>query len=79
MECSSALTHPQLALGVAAMIGGVVGAAPLPGCAGQGRVDRGHEAGVGVAGDQLDAGQSAGGQVAEEPEPAGAVLGGADL
>ena len=54
-------------------------AAPLPGRAGQGRADRGDQAAVGVGGDQLDPGQAAGGQVAEEPEPAGAVLGGGDL
>ena len=35
--------------------------------------------GVGVGGDQRDPGQAAGGQVAEEAEPAGAVLGGGDL
>jgi hypothetical protein len=56
-----------------------VGAAALPGRAGQRRADRGDQPLVGVGGDQRDAGQPAGGQVAEEPEPAGAVLRGADL
>ena len=45
---------------------GVVGAAPLPGRAGQGGADRLDQAAVRVGGDQLDAGQAAGGQVAEE-------------
>jgi hypothetical protein len=56
-----------------------VRAAALPGRAGQGRPDRGDQPVVGVGGDQRDAGQAAGGQVAEEPEPAGAVLGGGHL
>jgi hypothetical protein len=34
---------------------------------------------VRIAGDQGDTGEAAGGQVAEEPEPAGAVLGADDL
>jgi hypothetical protein len=34
---------------------------------------------VGIGGDQGDSGQAAGGQVAEEPQPARAVLGGGDL
>ena len=34
---------------------------------------------MGVAGDELDPGQAAGGQVAEEAQPAGAVLAGGDL
>jgi hypothetical protein len=34
---------------------------------------------VGVGGDQTHAGQAAGGQVAEEGEPAGAVFGAGDL
>ena len=34
---------------------------------------------MGVGGDQRDPGQAAGGQVAEERQPAGAVLGGGDL
>ena len=37
------------------------------------------QAAVGVGGDQRDAGQAAGGQVAEERQPSGAVLGGGDL
>jgi hypothetical protein len=56
-----------------------VGAAPLPGRARQGRADRLGQAAVGVAGDQGDAGQAAGGQVPEEPQPARAVLGAGDL
>jgi hypothetical protein len=55
------------------------GAASLPGSAGQDRADRVHQAGVGVGDDQLDAGQAAGGQGAQEGEPAGAVLGGGDV
>jgi hypothetical protein len=34
---------------------------------------------VGVGGDEADSGQAAGGQVAEEREPAGAVFGAGDL
>ncbi len=60
-------------------IGCVVGSAALPGRCGQGGADRGHQAGVGVAGDQRDPGQAAGDQVAEERQPAGPVLGGGDL
>jgi hypothetical protein len=56
-----------------------VGAAPLPAGARQGRADRLGQAAVGVGGDQRHAGQAAGGQVAEERQPAGAVLGGGDL
>ena len=52
----------------------VVGAAALPGRAGQRGADRLDQAAVRVGGDQLDAGQAAGGQVAEERQPAGAVL-----
>jgi hypothetical protein len=47
--------------------------------AGQGRADRGDEAGVGIGGDQSDSVQAAGDQVAEEREPAGTVLAGGDL
>ncbi|OCQ85388.1 hypothetical protein A4260_11025 [Streptococcus pneumoniae] len=56
-----------------------MGSAALPGRCGQGGADRGHQAGVGVAGDQRDPGQAAGDQVAEERQPAGPVLGGGDL
>ena len=56
-----------------------MGAAPLPGCAGQGRGDRVDQPAVGVAGDELDPAQAAGAQVAEEPQPPGAVLAGGDL
>jgi len=34
---------------------------------------------VRIGGDQLDPGQAAGGQVSEEPQPAGTVLAGGDL
>ncbi len=53
----------------------VVGAAALPGGAGQSRTQRRHQAAVGVGGHQADPGQAADGQVAEERQPAGAVLG----
>ena len=58
---------------------GVVGAAALPAGAGQRGADRGDQAAVGVAGDQAHAVQAAGGEVAEEGQPAGAVLGGGDV
>jgi hypothetical protein len=44
-----------------------------------GRADGLGQAAVRVGGDQGDAGQAAGGQVAEERQPPGAVLGGGDL
>ena len=73
-------THGQDDFGVTRhQVDRVVGAAPLPRGAGQGRADRGDQAGVGVAGDQLDPGQAAGEQAAEERQPAGAVLGGGDV
>ena len=79
-ECSSALTHGQERLrGDGHQVRGVVGAAPLPRRAGQGRADRLDQAGVGVGGDQRDPGQAAGDQVAEERQPAGAGLGAVDL
>jgi hypothetical protein len=56
-----------------------VGAAALPPDTGQGRDDRGDQSGVGVGGDEAHAGEAAGDQVAEECQPAGAVLGGGDL
>jgi hypothetical protein len=56
-------------------IGGLVGAATLPGRPRQGRADRGHQARVGVAGDQRHSGQAAGDQVTKERQPAGAVFG----
>jgi hypothetical protein len=56
-----------------------VGAAALPSRARQGRGDRGDQTGVSIAGHQLHPGQAAGGQVAEEPQPAGTVLAGGDL
>ena len=57
---------PRALRGHRHQVRGVVGAAALPGGAGQGRGDRGDQAGVGVGGDQLDPGQAAGDQVAEE-------------
>jgi hypothetical protein len=56
-----------------------VRAAALPGRAGQHRGDRVDQAGVGVAGDQLHAGQAAGGQAAQERQPPGAVFGAGDV
>ena len=56
-----------------------MGAAALPGRPGQGGADRGHQPGVGVAGDQFDPGQAAGGQRPQERQPARAVLGGGDV
>jgi hypothetical protein len=56
-----------------------VRAAALPPGAGQGGADRLDQPAMGVAGDQLDPGEAAGGQVPEEGQPAGAVLGGGDL
>ena len=52
----------------------VVGAAALPGRAGQGGADRVDQAAVGVGDDQPHPGQAAGGQRAQERQPAGAVL-----
>jgi len=52
-----------------------MGAAPLPARTREG----GDQAAVGVGGDQGDHGEAADGQVAEERQPAGAVLGGADV
>jgi hypothetical protein len=46
-----------------------VGAAPLPGRAGQVRRDRLDQPGVGVGGDQADPGQAAGDEVGEELVP----------
>lgn len=53
----------------------VVGAATLPRRPGQGRAERGHEAGVGIGGHQTDPGQAPGDQAAPERRPARAVLG----
>jgi hypothetical protein len=68
--------HPRLgALGhLGRQVASVVGAAPLPACAGQGRADGLEEAGVALGGDQLDAGKAAGDQATQERQPAGAVL-----
>ena len=46
---------------------------------GQRRRDRVDEARVRVRGDELDAGEAAGDQAAQEGEPGGAVLGGDDV
>jgi hypothetical protein len=46
-----------------------VGAAALPGGAGQHRADRVHQAGVGVGDDELDTGQATGDQGTQEGEP----------
>jgi hypothetical protein len=51
----------------------------LPARAGQRRADRGDQPAVAVAGHQAHAGQAAGGQVAEEAQPARAVLGAGGL
>ena len=56
-----------------------MGAAALPGRAGQGGPDRGHQAGVGIAGDQLDSGQAAGGQRPPERQPARPIFGCGDV
>jgi hypothetical protein len=53
-----------------------VGAAALPGGAREGGADRLDQPGVSVAGDQRDPEQTTRGEVAEETEPPGAVLGG---
>jgi hypothetical protein len=56
-----------------------MGAAPLRSGAGQGSADRLDQPAVSVGGDQADAGEAAGDQVAEERQTAGAVLGGGHL
>src|SRR3954470_12227097 len=71
--------RPRLREATACFLTGPVGAAALPGGAGQGRADGVDQAAVGVGGDELDSGEAAGGEVAEEGQPAGAVLGGGDL
>jgi len=53
--------------------------APLPGRAGQHRGDRVPQPLVAVGGDQLHAGQAAGGQAAQERQPSRAVLGARDV
>ncbi len=47
---------------LAEQVAGVVGAAALPGCAGQDGANGVDQAGVGVGDDELDAGQAAGDQ-----------------
>ena len=56
-----------------------MGAAALPGGAGEDRRDRCPEAPVGVRGDELDAGQAARHEAAQEVQPERPVLGGADV
>jgi hypothetical protein len=56
-------------------VGRVVGSAALPGRPGQGGADRGDQPWMGIAGDQCDAGETAGEQVAEECQPASTVFG----
>jgi hypothetical protein len=53
-------------------VGRVMGAAALPRGAGERGADRLDQAAVRVGGHQPDAGEAAGGQVAEERQPAGA-------
>ena len=65
---------PGVLRGSGHQVRGVMGAAPLPAGAGQGGTDRLDQTPVRVAGDQGDPRQAAGGQIPEEPEPAGAVL-----
>ena len=60
-------------------VGCVMGSAALPRHSAQRRPDRGDQAGVGVAGDQFDPGETAGGQRLPERQLAGVVLGGADF
>jgi hypothetical protein len=67
---------PALRLGhLGEQVPQVVRATALPARSGQGRADRVDQAAVGVGGHQLHAAEPAGGQAAEEGEPAGAVLG----
>ena len=56
-------------------VGGVMGAASLPSGAGESGADRLDQAAMRIGGHQSDGGEAAGGQVAEEPQPARAVLG----
>ena len=60
-------------------VGGVVRAAALPGRPGQRRPNGRYQPGMGVAGDQFDPGQAAGGQRPPERQPARSVLGGTDV
>ena len=52
-----------------------MGAASLPSGAGESGADRLDQAAMRIGGHQSDGGEAAGGQVAEEPQPARAVLG----
>jgi hypothetical protein len=56
-----------------------VGAAALPAGAGQRGADRRDQAGVGIGDDQLDPGQAASDQPAQQRQPAGAILAGGDV
>ena len=56
-----------------------MGAAALPACAIEHAGDGVDQALVGIADDQPDPGQATGDQAAQEPGPAGPVLGGAQL
>jgi len=53
---------------------GVVRSASLPACAGQHRAGRGHQPGVRIGGDELHPGQAPRDEIAEERQPARAVL-----
>ena len=53
--------------------------APLPRGPRQGGADRTDQPGVSVGGDEFDSGQAAGGQGAQEGQPASSVLGGGDV
>ena len=70
--------RPHALRGHAHQVRGVVGAASLPGRAGQVRRDRLDQPGVGVAGDQPDPGQAAGDEVGEELVPRRPGLAGGD-
>ena len=56
-----------------------MGAAALPAGAGQRGADRRDQAGVGIGDDQLDPGQAASDQPAQQRQPAGAILAGGDV
>jgi hypothetical protein len=68
--------HPRLrGLGhFRGQVAGVVGPAPLPTRSRQGGLDRRHQPGVRIRGDQRDPGQASGDQRAQERQPTGAVL-----
>jgi hypothetical protein len=70
---------PARLRGHAHEVGGVAGATPMPAGAGNRGADRVDPSGLRVGGDQLDPGQAAGGQRADEGQPTGAVLSVGDL